>query len=154
MQKIIKDNFGTYVLELYAKKKFQISCSKFSKQFFRKGYYYYAGSAQKNLVQRIQRHLCKEKKLHWHIDYLTTIPSVQIENIFIANGTPKEMECNFISSLLLNYGLEIIVNNFGNSDCKKCKSHLLYSNKKINHNHFISRYQSIVSLIPASSFTF
>lgn len=34
------------------------------------GYYVYVGSAMNSLEKRVERHFRKEKKLHWHIDYL------------------------------------------------------------------------------------
>jgi Uri superfamily endonuclease len=36
----------------------------------RKGYYVYVGSAMNSLEKRVARHFRKDKKLHWHIDYL------------------------------------------------------------------------------------
>ena len=35
-----------------------------------KGYYVYVGSAMNSLEKRVKRHFSKEKKLHWHVDYL------------------------------------------------------------------------------------
>jgi len=35
------------------------------------GYYVYVGSAQNNISKRISRHLRKDKKTKWHVDYLT-----------------------------------------------------------------------------------
>ncbi|NJF24996.1 DUF123 domain-containing protein [Thermococcus sp. Bubb.Bath] len=34
------------------------------------GYYVYVGSAMNSLEKRVARHFSREKKLHWHIDYL------------------------------------------------------------------------------------
>lgn len=34
------------------------------------GLYVYVGSAMNGLLQRVARHLKKEKRKHWHIDYL------------------------------------------------------------------------------------
>ncbi len=34
------------------------------------GYYVYVGSAMNSLEKRVKRHFSKEKRLHWHIDYL------------------------------------------------------------------------------------
>ncbi|WP_297474984.1 DUF123 domain-containing protein [Thermococcus sp.] len=34
------------------------------------GYYVYVGSAMNSLEKRVTRHFSKEKKFHWHIDYL------------------------------------------------------------------------------------
>ena len=37
---------------------------------FPEGQYVYTGSAKNNIDARVQRHLRKDKKLQWHIDYL------------------------------------------------------------------------------------
>lgn len=34
------------------------------------GYYVYVGSAMNSLEKRVARHFRREKKLHWHIDFL------------------------------------------------------------------------------------
>ena len=36
----------------------------------RPGYYVYVGSAMNSLEKRVLRHFRKNKKLHWHIDFL------------------------------------------------------------------------------------
>ncbi|MEO2152275.1 MAG: DUF123 domain-containing protein, partial [Thermococcus sp.] len=36
----------------------------------RPGYYVYIGSAMNSLEKRVARHFRREKRLHWHIDYL------------------------------------------------------------------------------------
>ncbi len=43
----------------------------FERVFFEKGYYVYVGSALGTLSRRVHRHELKNKKLHWHIDYIT-----------------------------------------------------------------------------------
>lgn len=154
MQKIIKENSGVYLLELFAKHPFSITSKNFLGRNFEKGYYYYSGSAQKNLIQRLARHIAREKTIYWHIDYLTTHQDIIVKNIFIAESAGKTLECNFISTLTADFSLTYATKNFGNGDCKSCESHLLFSKKRLNHSHFISRYQSIVSLIPSSRFIF
>ena len=154
MQKTTKQNSGVYLLELFAKSPFSISAKNFINHKFGKGYYYYSGSAQKNLSHRLARHIKKEKTIHWHIDHLTSHPDLLIKNIFIAESAGKSLECEFIDLLTGKFGLKVAVKNFGNGDCKICVSHLLFSSKRLDHSHFISRYQSIVSLIPSSRFIF
>ena len=147
-------NSGTYVVELFASAEFEIAAKLFAGEIFSKGYYYYFGSAQKNFSARIIRHVSKNKKIHWHIDYLTTNPSVKIKRLFLYPGAEKKMECRSYSAsarLSPNY---IPVKNFGSGDCDTCGSHLLYSKKRAPQSHFISLYQSIVLLIPSSSDTF
>ena len=68
---------GTYVFILYLrrKKRFIVGRSKKFGSFhktFQTGYYAYVGSAfgPGGLSSRIKRHLVKDKRLVWHIDYL------------------------------------------------------------------------------------
>ncbi len=150
MLKTTKKNFGVYLLELQIKKPIQISAKKFLNQIFEKGYYYYSGSAQKNLSQRLERHLRKKKIIHWHIDHLTSDVNVEIKSVLIANESSKEFECELINILTMNFNLGINHKGFGNGDCNICDSHLLYSKNKLNYNHLISLYQSIERFIPSS----
>lgn len=36
----------------------------------KQGYYVYVGSAMNSLEKRVERHFRKDKKFHWHIDFL------------------------------------------------------------------------------------
>ncbi|NJE61316.1 DUF123 domain-containing protein [Thermococcus sp. 21S7] len=38
--------------------------------FLQGGYYVYVGSAMNSLEKRVARHFRRDKKLHWHIDFL------------------------------------------------------------------------------------
>jgi Uri superfamily endonuclease len=71
-----------------------------------------------NLEKRVQRHLRKEKKFHWHIDYLTTWNFVKIQKVYIRESDRKE-EC-LIAEIVSKYGIPIA--GFGSSDCR-CISH-------------------------------
>ncbi len=154
MLKTTEKNSGVYLLELYLKNPIQIKAKKFAGHIFPKGYYYYSGSAQKKLSQRLKRHLRKVKVINWHIDHLTTSPSCSIKTVFIANENSKELECEFINVLLKDFKLGINMEGFGNGDCSICDSHLLHSKNKIDQSHFISLYQSIERFIPSSKDTF
>jgi Uri superfamily endonuclease len=92
--------------------------------FFNKGIYAYVGSAQSNFYHRIKRHLRKEKKLFWHIDYLLDNNKTRILKIFFKQGVKTE-ECN-LARLISGKGSYIL--RFGSSDCK-CKSHLFLIKK-------------------------
>lgn len=151
MQKIIDINSGVYLLEIHASKPFRINLKKCNKKILDAGYYYYSGSAQKNLFQRIKRHLSKEKNIYWHIDYITQKKSIKINTAYIFINATKNFECELVADLLNYFSLKIAILSFGNSDCDKCPTHLLYSKTKIPYSHFISRYQSIVRFIPSSN---
>ncbi|MFH1194460.1 MAG: GIY-YIG nuclease family protein [bacterium] len=149
-----KINSGIYLLEIAAKSEFKIGIKKFSQITLPAGFYYYTGSAQKNLINRIERHIRSKKVIHWHIDHLTTNKSCSIKSILLFPDRDKNFECDLISILLKDFDFKINLAGFGNSDCDRCESHLLFSKRKINYNHFISRYHAIALSIPLSSATF
>lgn len=145
------NNSGIYLLELFVEKGFDFNHNKLKQYNLPKGFYYYVGSAQKNLSQRIERHLKKYKKQHWHIDYLTCNNNVIIKNVYLVNNYSKNYECILVSELQTKFDLKIIIEGFGNSDCNSCESHLLYSKKQLDYNHLCSLYQETVLFIPSSN---
>ena len=89
-------------------------------------YYLYVGSALQGMGHRLARHAKKEKKMHWHIDYL--LEQAKLHIIFFAY-TREKLECKLSQQFDLNgYNLEPVA-GFGNSDCRLCKSHLYKINK-------------------------
>ncbi|MEM5778370.1 MAG: GIY-YIG nuclease family protein [Candidatus Aenigmatarchaeota archaeon] len=109
---------GIYLLLIFLNKNKPIKISN-KEMFFSKGFYCYVGSALNNLEKRILRHLKKDKKLHWHIDYF--LKEAKIVKIKIFE--------NFKDECALSKKIEKISDNlikgFGCSDCK-CLSHLYY----------------------------
>lgn len=74
------------------------------------------------LERRLGRHFKKDKKPHWHIDYL--LEEAEIEGV-LAVETESRIECD-LNRLVLNLpGAKVIVKGFGSSDCK-CPSHLVH----------------------------
>lgn len=84
---------------------------------FQKGEYIYVGSAMNSVEKRLLRHFSSDKKLHWHIDYLTL--KVEPYDYFILPET-SEYEQK-IASILAN--LAEPVPEFGASDSSE-NSHL------------------------------
>ena len=83
------------------------------------GNYIYTGSAKKNIDARIERHKSRDKKMHWHIDFLLNNKNAKIVEV----QKFDEEEC----ALNQKASGEIVIAGFGSSDCKnKCKSHLKY----------------------------
>ena len=101
-------------------KRRKVTIGKLGEIEFKDGYYAYIGSAMNGLEARIERHLRKNKKMRWHIDYF--LEYAKIEKIFYREGSKKE-EC-----LIAKKFASVFENipKFGASDCK-CKSHLFYS---------------------------
>jgi sugar fermentation stimulation protein A len=61
---------GCYLLVLNNTRTFSKRIGALGEREFKKGYYVYAGSALKGLNSRIKRHMRKNKKIHWHLDYI------------------------------------------------------------------------------------
>lgn len=126
----IINNSGIYILEIYVSK--PILILRFPDVIFKKGYYYYTGSAQANLAKRVDRHFRKNKKIHWHIDYITSHCDSTVTNSWLIIDKKKDFECVYNRKLLNTFNLTIPVKGFGNSDCSFCDSHLLYSLQPAN----------------------
>jgi Uri superfamily endonuclease len=113
------DDFITYQLRIHVKKSIQVRIGKLGIFDFPKGAYIYTGSAKKNIEARIQRHLNKDKKLKWHIDYLLNAPEVVVDKV----KRFKKIECDINQKTKGT----ILIKRFGASDCKaRCESHLKY----------------------------
>ncbi|MDD4353164.1 MAG: GIY-YIG nuclease family protein [Candidatus Nanoarchaeia archaeon] len=117
---------GAYVLIFEVLKDCEIIVGKLGLTFFKKGIYYYCGSAQNNLEKRIERHERKEKKIHWHIDYLTTNKNIKMISSEKYENCQKSKECELAQELFKKKYNQI--KNFGCTDCK-CNSHLFYKNE-------------------------
>jgi Uri superfamily endonuclease len=112
---------GIYVLIICLNKDAAVKIGALGKITFKRGRYAYVGSAQKNLEQRVQRHLRKEKKKFWHIDYLLDRDATRIVKVFHKQASKAE-ECRIANELSL-FSASVI--GFGCSDCH-CKSHLFH----------------------------
>jgi Uri superfamily endonuclease len=110
---------GVYVLIIKLKKNTLVTVGKLGTTGFAKGLYAYVGSAQIALEKRIERHLRREKRVFWHIDYLLQDPDAEIVKIFYQKAA-KSAECN-IAERIADQGKAVV--GFGCSDCR-CKSHL------------------------------
>ena len=112
---------GTYCLIICLRKDTSIEVGKRGSINFRRGYYVYVGSALNSLESRLNRHLSRNKKLFWHVDYLLNSSNAEIEEIVFAVDEGK-WEC-VMAAEVSKEGVE--VRGFGCSDCK-CSSHLFY----------------------------
>jgi Uri superfamily endonuclease len=91
-----------------------------------RGTYVYTGSAMNGLTARLRRHLSRDKKLHWHIDYLLALREARIERI-IVYPPARDQECRQNQRISRQPGATAIVKNFGAADCHSdCPSHLYY----------------------------
>ena len=117
--KKLKTLQGIYVIVIKVDKDTSINIGALGNLSFKKGLYAYVGSAQKNLQKRIKRHLRKQKRVFWHIDYLLDNPASKTVKIFFKQASKTE-ECTIAQEISIR---NEAVPGFGCSDCK-CKSHL------------------------------
>lgn len=112
---------GLYIAIFYLVQKSQIQIGKLGRFTFHSGWYFYAGSAKKNLAARLKRHGLKDKPFRWHIDYLS-VKAGMIGAILI----PPDLYTECAVAKELGQLFELKIPRFGASDCK-CKGHLFYA---------------------------
>ncbi len=110
---------GCYLLFLKLSSDKLIEVGSLGEIDFKAGYYVYVGSGMNNVLKRVERHFSKEKRLRWHIDYLT-IQADEMHALIIP--TDVKIECELAKFFATNFDY---VRGFGCSDCD-CESHLFY----------------------------
>jgi Uri superfamily endonuclease len=120
---------GSYILVVYIERDIQIEVGALGFITFKKGFYFYIGSAMgeygsSTLLTRVKRHFLSknEKKIHWHIDYLLADVHSMIIKIYLV---PSKYPLECIIARELSEISDGLIKNFGSSDCN-CKSHLFY----------------------------
>ena len=111
---------GIYILLIKLRADREITIGRLGLFHFKRGIYAYVGSALGGFKSRIRRHLKKNKKLQWHIDYLLEFADI---SDVLTIETNKRLECAVARALGEHF--EAVL-GFGSSDCK-CKSHLFFS---------------------------
>ena len=118
---------GTYALILRNYSKATIQIGRWGRICVKPGYYSYIGSAfgPGGVRARVSRHLRKEKRKHWHIDYLHGF--MEPVGIWYTHDR-RRLEHIWARSLSDMDGI-MSVHGFGCSDCN-CDSHLFYAPTK------------------------
>jgi len=119
LQREVKDR-GSYLLIVKLAKRTAITAGRLPESLFPAGYYVYVGSAMSGLSSRLARHRRKNKKMHWHIDYLTAEAS-HVLPLPIRSSRRQECEIAGALSSIRQTGQR----GFGSSDCE-CATHLFY----------------------------
>jgi len=113
------ENRGSYLVLLEIPATVTVEVGALGSLVFPAGWYVYAGSARRNLKQRLARHLRRvRKRTHWHLDYLTPQAGKMI-GLPIASG--ENLECGLARAMAKAGGVGVA--GFGCSDCS-CDSHL------------------------------
>ena len=128
---------GTYALILQSSAEQRLQIGKLGQLDVKPGFYVYIGSAfgPGGLTARVTRHQRKTKKLRWHIDYLTTVMSV--EQVWYTLDTDRR-ECQWSEVLRKTRGADMPLARFGSSDCA-CRTHLWSFPKRPSRRGFHRR---------------
>ena len=111
---------GSYILVLELEASVRLEIGRLGPYEFPAGLYLYCGSALNGLEARIRRHLRRDKKLHWHIDYL--VAAAPVAQVWWQAGAERR-ECEWAEAIA-GLGGEVVVRSFGSSDCR-CPAHLM-----------------------------
>ncbi len=111
---------GVYALCVRVTTNQTIEIGKLGRRELSAGVYVYIGSALNSLPGRISRYLRRDRKKHWHIDYLLDAKAVQPLGV-AWKLTNRRIECSISRKIENNASTS--VNGFGCSDCD-CSSHL------------------------------
>jgi len=112
---------GRYIAVFFLPQTESITVGKLGTFKFSRGFYFYVGSARRNLSARINRHGRKKKTLFWHIDYLSS--RAQMVGAIIISDLGRS-ECSLAVELGRMFALQ--AGGFGASDCG-CGGHLFYT---------------------------
>ncbi|MGD8340969.1 MAG: GIY-YIG nuclease family protein [Gammaproteobacteria bacterium] len=112
---------GTYVLVLHSRANVDIEVGHWGRLRVEPGYYAYVGSAfgPGGLRARLARHFRREKKNHWHVDYLREVTEPVAAWCLHAS---VRLEHRWAKALGRRQGIACIA-GFGSSDCC-CDGHL------------------------------
>src|SRR5689334_9416606 len=116
---------GTYALVFKLDRPLALEAGRLGRVLLPPGWLVYVGSAfgPGGLRARLARHLCLDKRLHWHVDSLTmAMPA----HGWYAEAHGERRECLWVRALLSLPGTSVPVRGFGNGDCRLgCPAHLL-----------------------------
>lgn len=121
---------GVYALLMNLRAETHIRIGALGDQVFASGWYVYIGSAHGpgGVKSRATRHASRNKRQHWHIDYLTEVAEIR-EIWFSYAEQAREHDWARVLGELEGGRLPVV--GFGSQDCKaRCGSHLV---------HFIDR---------------
>ncbi len=114
---------GAYALILHIAHPVSVKRPRTARKPLAPGWYVYAGSARGpgGIRARLARHFRADKRMHWHIDQLTSLSGVRMW----ASPAPGGHECDLVAQLSNSGLFRTPCAGFGSTDCRQCEGHLL-----------------------------
>lgn len=121
---LLNSQSGTYAIVLRCSDEVRISIGRLGESQLRTGHNIYIGSAfgPGGVRARVLRHNQREKRRHWHIDYLREHMSL-VEAWYTHDFERREHRW---VDVMNDMSLALFLTGFGSSDCG-CYSHLFHS---------------------------
>ncbi|HEY53858.1 MAG TPA: GIY-YIG nuclease family protein [Caldilineae bacterium] len=116
---------GVYALIFRLDAPLELRVGRLGRRTLPAGHLLYVGSAfgPGGLRARLARHLRAQKRIHWHIDALTSVLS-PVACLCDASG--RRLECSWAQRLAHLPDAFIPIPGFGSSDCRSgCAAHLI-----------------------------
>ena len=131
---------GTYALLLRGETKREIEVGALGTMTVQPGVYVYVGSAfgPGGLRARVERHVRGDGALHWHVDYLRAVTT--LEAVWYTRD-PERRECTWAATVQSLPAAAVPRDDFGASDCD-CVSHLVRVGSMPSLSAFRSRLQA------------
>lgn len=129
----MRSDTGTYVVVYACDVNARLQVGRWSEIELQPGYYLYVGSAfgPGGVRARVQRHCRKEKKLHWHIDYLSAQLSPLEAWLCYQDERLEHRWAQALSEMKAMSPVE----GFGCTDCD-CRSHLFTTQERPDIEEF------------------
>ncbi len=133
------DEAGTYALFIHVEEEVRTRVGALGPCSFPTGVHVYAGSAMRGLRARLARHVRREKRVHWHVDRLTTAGGCRVLGAVVFTS-PVLRECDIIGSLESIESIEAVDGidgaevrppRFGASD-HGCRGHLVWMGEEVS----------------------
>lgn len=139
---------GTYLLILVLPQALTLTIGKLGSSTFPSGVYIYVGSAfgPGGLAERLKRHLQRQKRTHWHIDYVRAVATL-VDIWYVPSAV--RYECQWATLLSRQKAWNVVMAGFGASDCR-CQTHLFHGQHRPNRREF-EKHLNISSLISVKS---
>jgi len=136
----LRDESGTYALLLRADAEQAVEVGALGEMTVRPGVYVYVGSAfgPGGLRARVRRHAQGDGALHWHVDYLRAVTT--LEAVWYTHD-PERRECMWATVLREASGTHVPEEGFGASDCG-CTAHLVASEGSLAFSAFRQRVRT------------
>jgi Uri superfamily endonuclease len=136
---------GTYTIVVRCKDASYSRFGSLGKARLEKGHYLYTGSAlgqgAVSLENRIERHLRRQKRLWWHIDYLTSHPQCKVTGaVYVVSD--NRLECKVNGSVSKELKVSPVLFKIGASDCN-CDGHLLGPARRLSEYALMRRLESV-----------